>query len=176
MALYTDITADRLTAGRLWTPALSLDLMSRDWSNICRPWTYYLVEKTGGGLGTWQDIAPAIEMAWPSFDVDASFDPDLEVRMMFSLEAKTNASGYYELRFNEAISGITTPSQVITGSWVTYDWEFNFTPAVNMPNSAVLVQCQRLGASGNDVPGGDTVSVRQIETDPTFYIQARIVP
>lgn len=176
MALYNDIAASRLAAGRLWTPALSLDLMSRDWSNICRPWNYYMTTQTSGGLAVWADMPPAIEMAWPTFEVDESFDPALEVRLLFSVEAAILTSGAYEIRFHENSAGVTTAEQTVTASWVTYNFEMNFGPAVNMPNGAVVIQCQRKGSAGNDIPGGEVLSLRWLSLEPTFYMQARIVP
>ena len=175
MAVYNDITADRLVAGRLWTPALSFDLMSRDWSAICRPFSWYHVQTQGGSLSSsFVDGGWALIMEFPAFTIDESYDPGMELRLVFDFESLLDAGGY-EYRFTEAGSGVTSNEVTVTSGWTTDTITMTWDVDATMPSGETTLQFQIKGNPANDIPGGDTMQMRRLDAENTAYFQVRIV-
>lgn len=90
MSLWSDISATRLTAGRLWMPQLSLDLMGRDWCSFTVPCDFEFQDTASesiGGTGEFDSLdAFAITVCYPDqWDVDDSYSVQLKVDIYLSL-------------------------------------------------------------------------------------------
>jgi hypothetical protein len=76
MALWNTIAAARLTAGRLWLPRLSLDMMARDWATFTIPFDWDLTDdQTYVGNKSWDNfLSGRLTICYPdSWDADASY-------------------------------------------------------------------------------------------------------
>lgn len=127
--MWRDVSTDRVSSGRLWLPALSLDLMSRDWSLHSHSFDFHLEESSAVGTGAgaaWATVATLRSHFPASWDYDATFDSQMKLRLTITIEAKLVGGGPAEMRLDGStdISDVFSTAysyRTLTRTWIATD-------------------------------------------------------
>jgi hypothetical protein len=175
--LYNSIAATRYAQGRLWTPALSLDLMGNDWAVLGTPFGFISDQNSIGnpGTGNWVAALDASVITFPSdYLLDDEYD-SLEVALALRWQGRKDTIGTPNLEYRFLADGNTSSvSDQISGT--SYEWTSSMVatwPAGTVPTGAITITHQvRFTATSP----AKTAFSRRISTEDVpncvFYVRA----
>jgi hypothetical protein len=156
---YLDIDNTRLTAGKLWSSELNLDLMRRDWGLGEKPFDFNLDEVTALStlLNTWETVGTfVLQRPGPSY---GSGDPAINLtwRVGVYLEMKADtASGVPTTSAAQLISTTSTTSSTVA---LTIDAGYAYS----------VIWCEHSG-----LPGYETYTIQmRVDSGTVDYYAKR---